>query len=140
MAIFNKKRWKVDNDYETPVKVWEAVKPFLPKDKQIWLPFYCNGRAKEWFNKNDFNTIHDQDDFWHSNKGDCIIDNPPYMIKGMTLTKSKIIQRLKHINKPFMLLLPTTTLQTKYFKELFDKDIQLLIPPGKYNFLKDDLK
>ena len=137
MSIFNKKRWKNDNDYETPTTIYDDIKPFLPKDKIIWMPFYCSGRAKKWFDDNNFQTIHDTDNFWYSNKGECIVDNPPYMIKGITLTKKKIITRLKSFNKPFMLLLPTTTLQTKYFKELFDKDIQLLIPPGKYNFLKD---
>ena len=137
MSIFNKKAYKVDNDYETPVYVWEQVKRFLPKDKQIWLPFYCNGLAKEWFDKNGFNTIHDHDDFWESDKGDIVIDNPPYMIKGMPRTKQKIIQRLKKLNKPFMLLLPTTTLQTRYFKELYDDQIQIIIPPTKYNFLKN---
>ena len=140
MSIFNKKNWKRDNDYETPQVIWDDIKRFLPKDKQIWLPFYCNGLAKNWVDYYKFNTIHDNDNFWDCDKGDVVVDNPPYMIEGISYTKRRIIERLKKLNKPFMLLLPTTTLPPRYFRDLFDKDIQIIIPPTKYNFLKDGIE
>jgi hypothetical protein len=63
--------------------------------------------------------------------GDIIVSNPPYTIKREVFT------RLKQLGKPFVMLVPSTTIQTKYFKELFeDEQIQLIIPYKKNNFDK----
>ena len=50
------------------------------------------------------------------------------------------MERLINLNKPFCLLLPSTSLQTKYFKELSDKHggFQLLIPKEKYDYEKEE--
>ena len=44
-------------------------------------------------------------DFWENNKGDIVVDNPPYKVEGIVKTKEKIIKRLMELNKPFMLFL-----------------------------------
>jgi len=47
------------------------------------------------------------------------------------------MKRLKELKKPFMLLVPASTIQTTYFKDLFDSDIQLIIPSKQYQFIKN---
>ena len=141
MSIFNKQPYSDGaSDWNTPASVWDIVLPFIPKDKVIWLPFYNDGYAGNYLRSKGFNIIHNADeDFWKNNHGDCVIDNPPYKCVGIIKTKEKIIKKLIEMNKPFMLLVPTTTMQTQYFKKLYDqspKDFQLVVPQTKYNFEK----
>ena len=63
--------------------------------------------------------------------GDILISNPPYT------KKKEIFLRLKELNKPFIMLVPTTCLHTQYFKEIFkDETMQLIIPYKKRQFDK----
>jgi len=134
MAIFKDcSTFQVHDDYVTPPKVWDAVIPYLPRDKIIWMPFYCEGSCGEYLTKEGFRVHHSpNEDFYEHDHGEMCCDNPPYGGSA----KRDIIIRLKKLNKPFMLLVPTTTIQTKYYQKLHDEDIQLLIPSGKYNFVK----
>jgi len=137
MSIFNKKPYKDGNsDWNTPKYVWDIVLPFIPKDKKIWLPFYNDGYAGKYLKEKGYDIIHNNEDFWENNHGDCVIDNPPYKCEGIIKTKEKIMKRLIELDKPFMLLIPTTTIQTRYFKAIHNKHFQLLIPRIKYNFEK----
>ena len=75
--MFNENK---DNDnYITDKEVWLRLKDYIPKDKKIWSPFYCDGKQKEYF-KELFNLdiIHEDEDFFENNKGECIIDNIPF--------------------------------------------------------------
>ena len=137
MAMFNKSAWKEDNDWTTPKYVWDEVMEYIPRDKEIWLPFYNEGASGHYLKEKGFNIVHKDENFWEVDYGDVVIDNPPYRITGIPLTKEKIIMRLMDLNKPFMLLVPTTTLQTKYFKNLDDGNFQVIMPSTKYNFEKD---
>ena len=139
MSVFNKKKY--DNgscDWNTPKKVWDIVIPFIPKEKEIWMPFYNDGYCGDVLKEKGFNVVHTNEDFWENNKGEIVVDNPPYKVEGIVKTKEKIIKRLMELNKPFMLLVPTTTIQTKYFKNLHDGNFQLLIPKNKYDFEKSE--
>ena len=79
-----------------------------------------------------FNVIHHQNlDFFSENMGEIIVSNPPFSIL------KKVLQRLSVLDKPFILILPTSKLHTLYFKELFgDKNMQILIPRKRINFNK----
>jgi hypothetical protein len=66
---------KDSDNYATDKKGWEIIKDFIPKDKVIWSPFYCDGKQKEYFEEMGFNIIHENEDFFENNKGDIIIDN-----------------------------------------------------------------
>jgi|SRR6056300_8646 hypothetical protein len=140
MSIYNKSSFKVDNDWNTPKYVWDIVMPYIPKDKQIWEAFYNDGSSGKYLTSKGYNVIHTDTDFFETDCGEIIITNPPYKIKGMVKTKEKILKRLLELDKPFMLLLPTTTLQTQYFKSLHNIHFQLLIPQTKYNFEKEEDK
>ena len=135
--LHKKNHYTHDNDYETPTGVWDEIIPYLPKEKVCWQPFYCSGFSGNYLKKKGIKVIHKYEDFWIHNRGDYVCDNPPYMLPEMTRAKKKIMKRLKDLDKPFMLLLPSSTLHTLYFKELFDEHIQLLVPSRQYQFLKE---
>ena len=131
------KKWKEDNDYETPSYIWDDILHLIPKDREIWCPFYCNGYCGNYLSTKGLKIIHLEEDFFDNNHGEVCIDNPPYRSREKSLIKREIITRLKELEKPFMLLFPASTIQTRYFKNLWDKDFQLVIPSKQYHFLKD---
>lgn len=60
---------------------------------------------------------------------DMIITNPPYSLKD------KFLERAFQLKKPFMFLLPLTTLEgAKRAKMFREHKIQLLIPDKRFNF------
>ena len=66
------------DNYSTNKAGWEIIKDFIPKDKKIWSPFYCDGKQKEHFQKMGFNIIHEDEDFFQfTPEYDLIVDNPP---------------------------------------------------------------
>ena len=139
MSIFNKKKYDDGScDWNTPKHIWDIVLPFVPKDKVIWMPFYNDGYCGDYLKQKGYNVIHENKDFWKTNQGEICVDNPPYRVKGIVKTKLKIMKRLMELDKPFMLLIPTTTIQTQYFKKLNDGRFQFLIPQTKYDFEKSE--
>jgi hypothetical protein len=128
MALRNFKKF---DHYMTPASAWEAVAPYIPRDKTLWLPFYGDGGAGEIMESLGFNVIHEKKDFFEHNHGEIIVDNPPYSIK------KEVFTQLKSLGKPFMMLVPLDTLSAVYFMELFGLDeIQLLMPKRKIKFIK----
>ena len=124
-----------DNDnYITNKKEWLRIKKFIPKDKKIWSPFYCDGKQKEYFKEMGFDIIHEDEDFFKNNKGEIIIDNPPFS------KKREILVRCKQLDKPFMLIIPTCLLNLKWFQKLYSNEIQIIIPKERITFkhLKND--
>ena len=79
-----------------------------------------------------FNVIHKEIDFFESDEGDIIVSNPPFS------SSKDIILRLKELDKPFILILPSSKINTKYFRENFKNDIQIIIPRKRIQFLKKD--
>lgn len=119
---------KDTDNYITNKSNWELIKDYIPKDKKIWSPFYCDGIQKEYFKEMGFDIIHEDEDFFKNNKGDLIIDNPPFgKIKD-------IFKRLKELDKPFILLCPNHTFQYRFFQRPFKKYLQLIIPDKRTKF------
>tara|TARA_R110000772_G_scaffold106447_2_gene208435 strand:- start:457 stop:930 length:474 start_codon:yes stop_codon:yes gene_type:complete len=119
---------KDSDNYITNKNEWERIKEYIPTNKKIWAPFYCNGKQKEYFKDMGFDIIHEDEDFFDNNKGDIIIDNPPFS------KKREIFSRLKELGKPFILVCPSMLLSYKYFQELFKEEIQILVPFKRINF------
>ena len=46
------------------------------------------------------------------------------------------MERLKQLEKPFIMILPTLSLQTKYMKNIFGDDIQVILPTKKIFYYK----
>jgi len=122
--------WIKLDDYMTPKSGWENIKDYIPDDKIIWEPFYGDGKSGEYLRELGFNVIHDMDDFYNNDKGDIIITNPPFS------QSEKILKRLKDIDKPFILIMPTTKISTGYFKKYFKDEIQIMIPKKRIHFMK----
>ena len=120
---------KDSDNYATDKHGWELIKNYIPTDKQIWSPFYCDGKQKEYFAEMGFDIIHNDEDFFsYTPEYDIIIDNVPF---------SKwfdICFRLKELDKPFILIAPVRAFTTKKFQNLFKEHLQLIIPNKRPTF------
>jgi len=117
-------------EYYTPEWVWDCLKPYIPKDKVIWEPFYGDGQSGEDLRKLGFNVIHLQEDFFNNNKGDIVVSNPPFSCK------KQVIERLVELDKPFIIIMPQNTINNNYIRELIP-DIQIIIPRRRIQFIKN---
>ena len=111
------------DNYSTDKKGWEIIKKYIPKDKKIYAPFYCDGKQKQYFKEMGFDIIHEDVDFFKNNFDyDIIIDNLPF-------SKFKeICIKLKEIDKPFIIIGFSRVLLMKWFQRLFKDHLQVIIP------------
>ena len=75
-----------------------------------------------------YDIIHADEDFFDNDKGDIIIDNPPFS------KMKEVAERLLLLNKPFILILPTKYFGIKYFMSKFKNDMQIIIPEFRPSF------
>jgi len=132
MALFNKKLGVgKDDEFYTLKEDWEVIKEYIPTDKVIWEPF-SNGKyeAVDYLKSISKELISNTGDFFEKNEGDIVITNPPFSIK------KEVLQRLKDLDKPFIMILPTLTLQTKYIHKILGDNIQVIMPTNKIFFYK----
>jgi hypothetical protein len=119
---------KDSDNYATDKNGWEIIKQFIPIDKVIWAPFYCDGKQKDYFKEMGFDIIHQDEDFFQNNRGEIIVDNPPF-------SKMKLIcNRLKELDKPFIIIAFSKVLLMKWFQKLFKDDLQVIIPFSRPTF------
>ncbi len=131
MAGFHTKTFLKHDDYMTPKYAWENIKHIIPKDKVIWEAFYGDGESGKYLTELGFNTIHEEVDFFENNLGEIIISNPPFSLSKEVLT------RLKELGKPFVMILPSSKINTQYFRKLFaEENIQIIIPRKRIHFVK----
>jgi len=133
MAGFHTKTFIKHDDYMTPKKAWEDILNYIPKDKVIWEAFYGDGESGEFMKQLGLNVIHEPIDFFENDLGDIIISNPPFS------KKKEVFTRLKELDKPFIMICPSSCINTKYMRELFgnSKDaLQIIIPRRRINFTK----
>ena len=128
--------YKTDKDsdnWETSLEGWKQIKEFIPTDKRIYSPFYCNGKQKEYFKELGFDIIHeDTDYFTNTFDYDILIDNPPFS------KMKKITKKLKEDDKPFILILPTSYIHIKYFFKEFKDHLQVKIPVTRPTFFNEE--
>lgn len=137
------KKKKLD-DYNTPLYAWKILLDYLQLDKNtiIYEPFYNDSKSKTYLGKLGYNkVIHFQENFfdnYQKYKYDVIISNPPFSIK------KNILKILYMINKPFVLIMPTSIISKLYLKNIFKEniaDIQYIIPNRRIHFeLNDNIK
>ena len=131
MAGFQTKTFTKHNDYMTPKSAWDNIKQFIPKDKVIWEAFYGDGTSGEYLRELGFNVIHEEIDFYEHNLGDIIVSNPPFS------DAKNIIKRLALLDKPFIIIFPSSKINTSYFRESFmNKGLQIIIPIKRIHFMK----
>lgn len=133
------KRGAFDELY-TPTEAVEMIIDYIPKDvKIIWEPTAIKeSKIVSVLQSKGYivisSHIDDDKDFleYEPDEYDMIITNPPYS------KKDKFLQRGFDLKKPFMMLLPITTLEGKLRSSMFnDNKIQLLIPNKRFNFKPD---
>lgn len=130
MAGFHTKTFLKHDDYMTPKYAWENIQQYIPKDKIIWEAFYGSGESGTYLKELGFNVIHEPVDFFENDLGDIIVSNPPF-------SKSKeVMKRMLELDKPFILILPSSKINTSYFREWKDKNIQIIIPRKRIHFTK----
>jgi hypothetical protein len=114
----------------TPKSAWDNIKQYIPQDKVIWEAFYGDGASGTHLQSLGFNVIHEPIDFFEEDKGDIIISNPPF-------TKYKeVMDRVMLIDKPFIMILPSSKINTQYFRKWKDKGLQIIIPRKRIHFDK----
>tara|TARA_Y100000592_G_scaffold28330_1_gene45001 strand:+ start:2284 stop:2787 length:504 start_codon:yes stop_codon:yes gene_type:complete len=132
MAGFQTKTFLKHDDYMTPKLAWENIAHLIPKNKIIWEAFYGDGKSGDYLKELGFNVIHEKVDFFENDLGEIIITNPPF-------SKCKeIISRLKELDKPFILIMPSSKICTSYIRNNFlnDNRLQIIIPRKRIHFTK----
>jgi hypothetical protein len=125
-----------DDSYMTPKEVWESIAHLISKDKIIWECFYGDGKSGEYLTDLGFMVEHQEIDFFDvpSFNYDILVSNPPYSMKP------KVFKRLAEIDKPFMMLVPVSTMTKKFLKTYFQDKIQIIIPKSRIHFIKNGLQ
>lgn len=134
MAGFHTKTFIKHDDYMTPKYAWENIQQYIPKNKVIWEAFMGDGKSGDYLISLGFQVIHNDNDFFTSNHGDVIISNPPFS------QSKEIMTRLKQLDKPFILILPSSKISTSYVRENFkntDNPLQIIIPRKRIQFIKN---
>ena len=131
------------NEYYTPKSAWENIIDYLPKDIIYYEPFNNIKNPKSIASRQDlidlgltlldkppYNEETKENDFFldDGKDYDAIIGNPPFSIKR------NILQHIKKLNKPFVLLLPSTTINTQYMRNMFRDKLQLIVPKKRINY------
>ena len=133
MSVFNTHRMGQHDDYMTPKSAWEDIKEYIPQNKKIWEAFYGDGNSGNYLKDLGFDVIHEKENFFIHNKGDVVVSNPPF-----SLCK-EILFRLKELEKPFILILPSSRINTEYLREFMkdnDHPLQIIIPKKRIQFTK----
>jgi len=120
---------KDSDNYATDKSGWEKIEKYIPKEKLIWSPFYCDGKQKEYFEEMGYNIIHEDKDFFsYIPEYDICVDNPPFS------KMKEICVRLKEIDKPFIMVAFSKVILMKWFQKLFKDDLQVIIPFTRTTF------
>jgi hypothetical protein len=131
MAGFHTKTFMKHDDYMTPKHAWEDIKKYIPKDKVIWEAFYGDGESGKYLTEMGFNVIHEQVDFFDNDLGDVIVSNPPFS------HSKEVMIRLKQLDKPFIIIMPSSKINTSYFRSNFmNQGLQIIIPRKRIHFQK----
>jgi len=131
MSGFHTKTFTQHDDYMTPRSAWENIQHMIPKDKVLWEAFYGNGQSMQYLQELGYMVEGGPDeDFFQHNKGEIIVTNPPFTIIPA------ILERLIDLDKPFILIMPSSKINTQYFRKLLTNQIQIIIPRKRIQFEK----
>ena len=129
---------KQKNNYYTTKQMWKNISHLIPKNKIIWEACMMNSKSKsiQYWTELNYTVVGDNTiDCLEQNdlEYDMIITNPPFETK----IKQKILRRLVEIDKPFIIVMNSMNIFTKYIREIFkDKfdDLQIIYPDNKIKF------
>ena len=130
-------RVDTNDEYYTRKETWKLIEKYIPKDKQIWECFYSeHSKSADYLREMGCNVIWEDLNFFDNNLGEVLISNMPFSLK------QTVFLRLFLLEKPFIMIVPSTTIFTKYFKNIFQNspELQLIIPSKKINYDSQDLE
>jgi len=130
MAGFHTKTFLKHDDYMTPKHAWKDIQQYIPKDKKIWEAFYGDGESGKYLTEMGFDTIHQEVDFFENDLGEIIVSNPPFS------QVKEIMKRLSVLDKPFILIMPSSKINTSYMRNTFMNKLQIIIPKKRIHFTK----
>ncbi len=131
------------NDYYTSERSWGLISHLIPENCTIYEACMLNSNfstSPQILNKLTGNTVlydtsHNFLEYHkYEDQCDIIITNPPF---SPTDLKKDILKKLIEIDKPFIIILNSTNLFSKYFREIFKNvmhDIQIITPSIKLSF------
>ena len=132
MATFTNKGFLKHDDYMTPKYAWEDIEQYLPKDKVIWEAFYGDGQSGRHLTELGCNVIHEAVDFFENDLGEVIVSNPPFSLS------KEVMNRLYELDKPFILIFPSSKINTQYVRENYkNSNLQIIIPRKRIAFNKN---
>ncbi|KAJ1620366.1 hypothetical protein T492DRAFT_602446 [Pavlovales sp. CCMP2436] len=126
-----------NDEWQTTARTWASLAPAIERyrTKRIWMPFYYDGACAEHLRALGFeDVVHEADvDFFERVQDtafmrtvDVIIDNPPYTNREI---KERVLRALAQCGKPFVLLLPISTLHVAFVREALDMSaVQAIVP------------
>ena len=129
-------KWNIHDDFYTRKQSWEQIKEYIPQDKVIWE--FCllnsNEQSKKYLTELGFNVVGDRTiDFFEHDMGEVLVSNIPFS----TELKQRMLRRLVDLDKPFIIIINTLNLFSKYFKEIFEgKEIYFIYPSTKTHYDK----
>lgn len=128
-------RTSAGDEVYTPFYAVEPLSEFLPKDKVIWCPFDEEWSAfYQYFTENGYQAVRSSlkegKDFFHYEPEywDILVSNPPFS------KKNAVLQRACDLGKPFALLLPVNSIQSKQRYHIFGNQIQMLVFDGRVDY------
>ena len=128
-------RTSAGDEVYTPFYAVEPLLEFLPKDKKIWCPF-----DEEWSAFYQFlsekgyeverSSLKEGQDFfrYEPEHWDILVSNPPFS------KKNEVLKRAFSFQKPFALLLPVNSIQSKTRYQIFENRIQMLCFDGRIDY------
>ena len=136
-----KGKFNIHDDFYTRKKTWAQITPYI--DKKLKIYEFCllnsNEQSKKYFKELGYNVIGNKTiDFLKDNKEleeecDILVSNIPFSNE----IKKKILKKLVVLDKPFIIIMNTMNLFSKYFKEIFEnKDLYFIYPTSKLHYDK----
>jgi len=140
----------IHDDYYTPESAWKQISHIIPdgeSGKIIWeacmlgaeqskSPQHIASGGGSWYEEENvvydttMNCLENQPDKW-----DMIITNIPFDKEK----KIPILKKFVEYDKPFITIMNSLNLYTKYMREIFGENIkhlQVIHPSSKINYLK----
>jgi hypothetical protein len=125
------------DEYYTRKSAWENIQHFIPSEKVLWEAFMLNSLSSspQYLTELGFDVeFSTSDDFFLQDKREnsVVVSNCPFSMK------KEVLQHLKNIDQPFILIISSTVLNTEYFFETFgtDERIQWIIKSTKIHYDK----
>ena len=134
----------IHDDYYTTEETWSLVKDIIPKDIVIWEACMLNATKSK--SPEILESITSNKVLWNKNidilkdrldpaSYDMIITNIPFE----TELKKKILAELVKIDKPFLIIMNSCNMFSKYIRTIFKENIkhlQIITPSTKIHYAK----